>query len=92
MNMNQGLKTEKTEGRKWISLFVFCLITCFTNSSFAVNDTLRTMKYSPRSISATLVWQEEVRSRLFSLLKLDELLSERGNIALNPKELISLDK
>ncbi len=92
MDMNQGPKTEKTEGRNWISLFVFCLITCFANSLFAGNDTLRTMKYFSRPVNATLTWQNEVRSRLFSLLKLDELLSGRGNIALNPKELSSLDK
>lgn len=92
MDMNQGLKTEKTESGKWVSLLMFCLITCFTNSLFAGNDTLRTMKYSSRPVSATLNWQKEVRSRLFSLLKLDKLLSEKGNIALNPKELNSWDK
>ena len=68
------------------------LLLCIDNVSFAGADTLRTMKYSSRSLNAAMNWQDNVRQRLYRLLRLDKLLSDRESIALNPKEVNSEDK
>jgi hypothetical protein len=38
---------------------------------------LRTMKYTPRSRRAAVAWQKELRSKLFGLLKMDDLLKAK---------------
>lgn len=77
---------------KRLLILLIIFLFCIGNASSAGTDTLRTMKYSSRSLIAAMDWQENVRHRLYGLLKLDELLSGRESIALNPKELNSQDK
>jgi hypothetical protein len=77
---------------KSLPFLSICLLICLANNLFAVSDTLRTMKYSSRVESAAIKWQNEVRSRLLGLLKLDDLVSLHTNNTLNPKELSSVDK
>jgi len=38
---------------------------------------LRTMKYTPRSRRAAVAWQKELRSKLFGLLKMNDLLKSK---------------
>ena len=73
-------------------LFSFCLFFFITNNIYASKDTLRTMKYTSRSAEAAELWQEQVRSELFKLLKLDDLLPDRQNISLNPDDILREDK
>lgn len=49
----------------------------------------RSMKYTSRSPGGAGVWQKDVRTRLYHLLKLDALLAEKDAIGLDPKELYS---
>lgn len=83
---------EISKSRKWIHLLLLCISVWFANDVYAIGDTLRTMKYTGRPEREAIVWQDEVRSELFSLLKLDDLLTNRENVPLNPKELLSEDK
>lgn len=50
-------------------------------------DKNRTMQYTARSAAGAVDWQKKVRRSLFSKLKIDDLLSGRHEIALNPKEI-----
>ena len=45
---------------------------------------MRTMQYTTRASAAAAAWQKELRSRLLQLLMLDDLLSARDSIALEP--------
>lgn len=47
----------------------------------------RSMKYTSRSADDAGAWQEEVRGRLFQLLKMDDLVAARGSIPFEPEEL-----
>jgi hypothetical protein len=38
---------------------------------------LRRMRYSPGSAGDALAWQEELRARLFGILKMDDLVSRK---------------
>jgi len=50
------------------------------------------MRYTSRPKEETGAWQEEVRTRLFQLLKIDKLLRKRNSIPFNSKVLSSADK
>ena len=78
--------------RAWLKIVISVFFVWFANSVCAANDTLRTMQYTSRQLEAATIWQDDVRSKLFGLLKLDGLLSDRKNIALNPEELLSEEK
>jgi len=56
------------------------------------SDTLRTMKYYGGSAEQALHWQNDVRSGLFNLLKLDKLLEQKADIPLNPVIISNVDK
>jgi hypothetical protein len=53
---------------------------------------LRAMRYTSRPASEAQAWQREVRARLSSLLKIDDLQRSRDTIPLAPKELSSVEK
>jgi len=74
--------------------FIFSLgiVVTMAGNGLAMVDTLRTMKYSSRSPEAAKIWQDNVRSKLYTLLKLDKLLSGRENNYLNVTEINSEDK
>jgi hypothetical protein len=58
----------------------------------AASGRLRTMRYTPRSPAAAKAWQDTVRARLATLLKIDDLQQSREAIPLTPKELSSREK
>ncbi|MDX9975405.1 MAG: alpha/beta hydrolase family protein [FCB group bacterium] len=45
---------------------------------------MRTLRYTPRSAEEACAWQTEVRQRVFSLLKLDDLVKTGSSIPLDP--------
>ncbi len=71
---------------------VLALLIWFTNDGFAGDEGIRRMQYTSRSADAAQVWQNDVRSKLFGLLRLDGLLAGKTNIPFNPKEIISEEK
>jgi len=83
---------EKTKTKLWIFFICFWIMLSFGNNVCAMEDTLRTKKYSSRPSAAAKIWQEDVRSKLFTLLKLDNLLTSWKSIHLNPEEINSVDK
>jgi len=69
------------------------LIIFFSISIFAVEgDSLRALQYTSRGPDDAALWQQELRSNLFNLMKLDDLLSEKNNIPFNPDEILVEDK
>ena len=50
---------------------------------------LRSMQYTSRPQAAAAAWQQDVRARLWPLLKLDDLVANRTAIALHPAPLSS---
>jgi len=45
---------------------------------------LRNMKYTSRTSADAAAWQQDLRAKLWPLLKLDDLVAGRASIALNP--------
>ncbi len=52
----------------------------------------RSMKYTPRSADTAAAWQKDVRTKLFQLLKMDDLIDKKDAIAFDTKELSSADR
>ena len=52
----------------------------------------RSMRYTSRSAGDAKAWQEDVRTKLFQLLKMDNLLQRRSSIPFGAKELSRADK
>jgi len=75
-----------------IKIGLLGIIVFFACDALGIEDTLRTMKYSSRSPEAAIQWQEEVRSKLFGLLKLDDLIASKTDNPLNSKEIHTEDK
>jgi hypothetical protein len=63
-----------------------------SNGQPGSNDTLRTMQYSGRPEEAAIQWQDGVRAKLTNLLKVTDLIQERGTVAFNPVKISSEDK
>ena len=74
----------------WIA-FVAALLMLVPHGA-ATAQKLRTLKYSTRSAKKAVLWQEEVRNRMTSLLNLDDLLAQRTSIPLDLKEIRSENK
>jgi len=53
---------------------------------------LRTMKYAPRPQADAATWQQDVRAKLWPLLKLDDLVASHAAIALHPTQISSEKK
>ena len=75
-----------------ISIFIACFLLVIRPDFVLCADTLRINQYTQRSYNEAVIWQNETRSKLFQLLKLDDLLSERENIHFNPVEVLSVEK
>src|ERR1035437_1085802 len=73
------------------SVWILALI-CLTNNVSRAQNTMRTMKYTSRSGSDAMIWQSDVRSSIFKLLKLDDLMSKREKIRLDPRVILSENK
>jgi hypothetical protein len=52
----------------------------------------RSMRYTSRPANNAKVWQNNVRAKLFQLLKMDDLITNKNFISLNPKELSQADR
>ncbi len=65
---------------------------CFSEDNSTKKSPLRNMEYTPRSIEGARAWQKKVRSKLFHLLKLSDLVSMATPIPLKPEVLSSEDK
>ena len=62
------------------------------NTVSGPEDQLCTMKYTTRSKEYAAEWQDQLRSQLSGLLKLDDILPGRRNIPFEAKELLQEDK
>ncbi len=71
-------------------LFILLCVGIASTASFA--GEYRTMKYTTRSAEGAKAWQTDVRAKLFTALKLDDLLRDRKSIPLAPQRLSSTDK
>jgi len=67
------------------------MVTSLGSRAVAQEAKLRTMKYTNRLAQHVAPWQADVRSKLFPLMKLDDLLAKRAEIPLNPKVLKTED-
>ena len=52
----------------------------------------RSMRYTSRPTDDARAWQSEVRAKLLQRLKIDDLITNRNFISLNPKELSQADR
>ena len=52
----------------------------------------RTMRYTSRPADDAIIWQTNVRAKLFQLLKIDDLSTKRDISAFNGKEIFSADR
>jgi len=52
----------------------------------------RSMKYTSRPGDSASVWQKDVRAGLFQLLKMEDLIAKKGEIAFDPEELSSANR
>ena len=52
---------------------------------------VRTMKYTPRSAESAAKWQEDLREKLFRLMKLEDLVAGSKKIDLEPKVISTKD-
>jgi len=73
--------------------FFFSILTCIAKTqSQDIPADLRTAKYSSRSPKEALSWQNDLRTKLSRLLKIDDLIAQKQSIPLNPQELLSRDQ
>ena len=70
---------------------IIILIFCLLNNPQA-GEKLRTMKYSSRSKQDALVWQKELREKLFNILKLDDLIANDTKTPFYSRVLTSREK
>ena len=84
----------KRKTRIWHAIIAVPVISLiiFIISVSGSKDNLRTMKYTSRSEKKALIWQSNLRTKLFKILKMDDFFTDRENIALNPKVIRCLDK
>jgi len=74
-----------------ISVFVSCS-TIGTKETAVEDAKLRQKKYTSRSNDDVLKWQIEVRSQLFSLLKMDDLIADQGRPSLDSSVPVTEDR
>ena len=81
-----------------VTMPVFALsLMAFYNLFFidpvsGLEDPMRTMKYTSRSKKDAVIWQNQLRLKLFSLLKMDDIIVNRENMTFDPKEILVEDK
>jgi hypothetical protein len=71
--------------QRWFTLFLVLVLLMPGISAFAQRQ--RTLKYSTRSAKKAEIWQEEVRTELGALLKINDLLATGRSTPLDPKEI-----
>jgi hypothetical protein len=73
-----------------IRLFILLHVGIASIASFA--GEYRAMRYTPRPADQARAWQTDVRARLFTTLRLGDLVRDEKSIPLDPKRLSSADK
>jgi hypothetical protein len=71
-------------------VFILLYVSIASAASFA--GEYRTMRYTARLPESAKAWQTDVRARLFTALKLDDLVRDRKSIALDHRRLSSAGK
>jgi hypothetical protein len=71
--------------RDWLALILLFLILLPATQALAQKQ--RAMRYSTRSAKKALIWQQEVRAQLGTLLKVDDLLANGHSVPLDVKEI-----
>jgi hypothetical protein len=71
---------------------VLVLLYVSITSAVSFAGEYRTMRYTARAADNAKAWQTDVRARLFTALKLDDLVRGRKSIGLDPQRLSSTDK
>lgn len=74
-----------------ISLIICLILMLSSNHLFSAGNNSRTMKFVPGTEKEIIEWQEKLRSSMFDLLHLEDLISAKVSIPLNAK-LISSEK
>lgn len=74
-----------------VSVFIACLILGAKESA-AQDVNLRQEEYTPGSKDDALKWQMELRSQLFNLLKMDDLITDQGKPSLASSVPITEDR
>lgn len=87
--MKREVFTKMRTAILFLSAFSFLF---FFNVVSGTEPSLRTMKYTSRSEKDAGIWQNDLRAKLFNILKMDDLSARKKTIALNPKEISSEDK
>lgn len=67
-------------------------VTMVQTASSAAEDRGRSMRYVPGMPEDALRWQEQLRTELARLLKLDDLMRDRASIPLDPQVVRETDK
>ncbi len=76
----------------WYNSIVLFLLAAVLSFNRSHASELRTMKYTHRSAEQAIAWQKELRSRLFHILKLDDLIQRRIPAAPNATEISKEDR
>ena len=74
-----------------LGVLVCGMLAVAVGASAGAEPVLRTMKYTSRPQAEAMAWQQNVRARLWPLLKVDDLVATRDSIALKPTQ-ISCEK
>jgi len=67
-----------------IAILVLLFLVC-PCCLFAGEQVTRSMKYTSRSRDEAIVWQKQVRARLFDVLRMNDLVSPKTRIPFRPK-------
>ncbi len=78
----------------WVQPATLFLVLWYASIASAVSfaGEYRMMRYATRPADNAKVWQTDVRARLCSALKLDNLVRDKKSVALNPTRLSSADR
>ena len=93
MSTSRIFLRNETRNSALIKVLIFSVLALavFISNSAGAENPVRSMKYTSRSAKDAEIWQNEVRAKLFSLLKMDDLIAGRAGIPLNPQEILSED-
>ena len=74
---------------KFVKYGVLCFAVAF--GSLAAAAEMRTMRYQKGTAEQTTAWQNELRAKLFKILKMDDLLPDVSKLPFDAKELRTWD-
>ncbi len=83
---------KRNHTRLLCSLLFILILLGLGVSAPAAEPALRTMKYTSRSVADADAWQQDLRSRLFRAMKMDDLVAKKAEIALEPQVITTVGK